>query len=168
MHSFSGWRMVVRVMECRGGAPLTNEIKIFKHCFTILTLPHTHTLCYLLATWSREASTWHQLLHHSRATSVSAEMEPVTRGGNDPFTVHSRHSSSHLPWWSLGGHQSCRSYRQPLSGRRLIFPSPLFIAATTILPLTISFRTHHVTMKDAGFKSPSLRHPPSQLALLNQ
>ena len=36
--------MVGRVMECKGGAPLTNEIKIFKHCFTILPGPHTHSL----------------------------------------------------------------------------------------------------------------------------
>lgn len=36
--------MVVRVMEYKGGAPLTNEIKIFKHCFTILSGPHTFSL----------------------------------------------------------------------------------------------------------------------------
>lgn len=36
--------MVVRVMEYKGGAPLTNEIKIFKHCFTILSGPHTLSL----------------------------------------------------------------------------------------------------------------------------
>lgn len=43
MHSLSWWRMVGRVMESEGGAPLTNEIKIFKHCFTTLPVP----LCYL-------------------------------------------------------------------------------------------------------------------------
>lgn len=45
---------------------------------------------------------------------------------------------------------------------------PLFIAPTLIWSLTISFYTHHVTMRDVGFKSPSLQHPPNQLASLNQ
>lgn len=51
MHSFSWWRMVGRVMECKGGAPLTNEIKIFKHCFTILLGPHTFPFTCLLRAW---------------------------------------------------------------------------------------------------------------------
>lgn len=49
MHSFSWWRMVGRVMECKDGAPLTNEIKIFKHCFTILPGPRS-LFRYLVAT----------------------------------------------------------------------------------------------------------------------
>ena len=34
--------MVVVVIEKEGGPPLTNEIKIFKHCFTILPGPSHH------------------------------------------------------------------------------------------------------------------------------
>lgn len=42
----------------------------------------------------------------------------------------------------------------------------LFRTAALIQPLTISFCSHNVTMKDAGSKLPSLQHPSSQLASL--
>lgn len=45
---------------------------------------------------------------------------------------------------------------------------PLFIATTLLPPLTTSFCNHHVAMRDAGSKSPSLQHPHSQLASSNQ
>lgn len=58
MHSLSWWRMVGRVMEGEGGAPLTNEIKIFKHCFMTLLVP----LCYLPA--AGEGRTPSGVWHH--------------------------------------------------------------------------------------------------------
>lgn len=76
MHSFSWWRMVVRVMECKGGAPLINEIKIFKHCFTILLGPHTLSL--LPTHYTEQAGlyvTW-QVCHYSCTASLSPKTEP--------------------------------------------------------------------------------------------
>ena len=82
MHSFCWWRMVVRVIECRGGVPLTNEIKIFKHCFTILTVPHTLPelpTCYmeqagLYSMWQDSCSITHaQHLSQQRQTPLHEE-----------------------------------------------------------------------------------------------
>lgn len=171
MHSFSWWRMVGRVMECKGGAPLTNEIKIFKHCFTILPGPHTLSLLPILATWSRPASMWHDSCVITHAQHLSHWRQSPDTRMKCPRTTLLQYLTPQLIISALI--ITLRTSETPiLSTAPVCLPRYisflLFIAATLIPPLTISFCTHHASMKDAGFKSPSLQHPPSQLAFSNQ
>lgn len=170
MHSFSWWRMVVRVMECKGGAPLTNEIKIFKHCFTILTGPHT---LFLLPTCYVEQTGFYvtrQLCHYSWTTSVSATTERMTWGGNVHFP-HFYCTFSTLQLTLPALIITLRTSVMPiLSTVSICLPNyilfRLFIAHTLIQPLMISFCTHHVTMKDVGFKITQFTAPSQPIGLL--
>lgn len=151
-------------MECKGWAPLTNEIKIFKHCFTILRGPHR---LFLLPIRYVEYLT--SMSHDSCA--ITHAQHP-SQGRQSPYTWR-KYPHLSLPRLIIPAPIiTLRTSKTPIlltaskSARLYLFP--LFIANTLILPLMISFRTHHVTMKDVGFKSPSLQLPPSQLAFSNQ
>lgn len=161
--------MVGRVMECRGGAPLTNEIKIFKHCFTILPgLSYSFLVTYSLhgARQPPQDIIVVSLLIHNICLS------------EDRAQIHGRNIPA--PYVSSASPQliipalitTLRTSKPPillttcLCARLYLFP--LFIVTTLIWPLMISFCTHRVTMKDLGFKLASLQHPPRQLAFSNQ
>lgn len=164
--------MVGRVIEGVGGAPLTNEIKIFKHCFMTLLVP----LGYLAA--APESRTPSGIGHHSYVISQpttfvltglkAGDMGQIPALPLPPQHHHQLHLVSFTivflspvkpsETWILLAAQSARLYISSL----------LFIVAALVSPLTTSFCNHHVTMKDAGFKSPSLQHPLSQLASSNQ
>lgn len=163
MHSFSWWRMVGRVMECKGGAPLTNEIKIFKHCFMILLGPRTFPVTCLLWAWPpRDMIVVSFLIYNICLCDATCR--------KCPYATLLQYLSHQLiiPAPII----TSRTRRTPvrltacLPAKLYLFP--LFIVTTLIPPLTISSCTHHVTMKDEGFKWPSLQHPPSQLAFSNQ
>lgn len=84
--------MVGRVMECKEGAPLTNEIKIFKHCFTILPGPRSLPR-YLVATWPCSDIIAASLLMQNICLGEDGAQ---IQGGNKPhppLTLHD-HSSS--------------------------------------------------------------------------
>lgn len=168
MHSFSWWRMVGRVMECKGGAPLTNEIKIFKHCFTILPGPHTLSLLPILATWSRPASTWHDSCVITHAQHLSQWRQSPDTWRKYPCTTLLQYLTPQLiilsPIITLRTSKTPILLTARLCARLYLFP--LFIVTTLIPPLTISFCTHHVTMKDVGFKSPQFTAPSQPIGLL--
>lgn len=152
MHSFSWWRMVGRVMGCRGGAPLTNEIKIFKHCFTILPGPsYSFPVTYSLRGAGRppqDIMVVSLLIHNICLSEDRAQIH----GGN----ISALHVSSTSPQLIIPALIiTLRTSKTPillmarLSARLYLFT--LFIVSTLIRPLVISFCTHHVTMKDLGF-----------------
>lgn len=76
-------------MECKGGAPLTNEIKIFKHCFMIS--PGLHTLSLLPTRYTAEAAVQPDLRVITHVPHLShLSRGPDTRGKCPPhrsFTV---------------------------------------------------------------------------------
>ena len=131
----------------------------------------TLTPCYLLATWSRPASTWHDSCVITHAQHLSHQRQGPDTKRKCPRTTLLQYLTPSLiiPAPII----TSRTSELPvLSTAPVRLPGYisflLFIASTFIRPLTISFCAHHVTMKDAGFKLPSLQHPPSQLAFSNQ
>lgn len=141
--------MVGRVMECKGGAPLTNEIKIFKHCFTILPGPGSLYPRYLVA-----ARPHRLIITHAKHLSWWRRSPGPGRKSTPPST----HFTRPLIIPAIRGIK-----KRPSNPRPVHLPDPCSFCL-----LTTSFRSHHVTVTDAGFKPRSLRHPPSRLACSNQ
>lgn len=170
MHSFSWWRMVGRVMECKGGAPLTNEIKIFKHCFTILPGPHTLSLLPMLATWSRPASTWHDSCVITHAQHLSLWRQSPDTWRKYPRTTLLQYLTPQLIIPSPDNHFEDIKDANPIDSAsvcQIIFVPVIYCHYTHYYcTLTISFCTHHVTMKDVGFKSPQFTAPSQPIGLL--
>lgn len=155
-------------MESEGGAPLTNEIKIFKHCFMTLLVPPCYRPAAQVGSDTIRNLT-SQLCHQSSNNICLGGIQSLIPGTNattPPPPPPPRLVSSVMVSLSSVKPLQAQTPLAALSARLYFFP--LFIVATLVLPLTTSFCDNHVTMKDAGFKSPSLQHHLSQLASSNQ
>lgn len=135
------------------GAPLTNEIKIFKHCFTILAAPHTLPL---LPTCLRGVGTASvvPLLKHNICLSGDGTHD---MGRKCPLTTlctvpHAPQLIMPGPMITLRDISDADSYRRPSRrSARLYFVPSYLSPLRPVPPLTISFRSHHAAMKDVGF-----------------
>lgn len=138
-----------------------NTVLQYYRALTLLPLPTRYgadrPLCDMIAV--------PLLMHNICLTKDRAQIQ----GGNVPHTFTVPYTTANHP--CPGNHfediRDANLYRQPVSLPGYI-SLPLFIATTLIRPLTISFGNIHVTMKNVGFKLPSLQHPSNQLAVWHQ